>query len=45
MEDKKIVKLLFARAENAINEGHMGFKIYPYEANGSVYYSVELVNL
>lgn len=32
-------------AVNAINEGHMGFKIYPYEANGSVYYSVELVNL
>lgn len=32
-------------AVNAINEGHMGFKIYTYEANDRLCYSVELVNL
>ena len=32
-------------AIDAINERHLGFKIYTYETNGRLCYSVELVNL
>ena len=28
-----------------INEGRMGFRIYPYESNGNTFYSVNFVNL